>query len=177
MSSPVNDDGDRRAMHVPPWAKDERRYDDKRRTSRRDCRGGPAPEAGAAAQPAPPMGNFIGSQRRRGRIPIAATGGACESGRRATSTSRARGAMPGIRRQGSVARTRASKRRAAARLGNGLTVGRGGRPCRHCRGVCDGGLAAIDRQFRARDTKEAIAAGPWRRGGQAIRSSRPRHRR
>jgi hypothetical protein len=31
MSSPVNDDGDRRAMHVPPWAKDERRYDDKRR--------------------------------------------------------------------------------------------------------------------------------------------------
>ena len=32
MSSPVNDDGDnRRAVNVPAWAKDERRYDDKRR--------------------------------------------------------------------------------------------------------------------------------------------------
>jgi hypothetical protein len=32
MSSPVNDDGDnRRAVNVPAWARDERRYEDKRR--------------------------------------------------------------------------------------------------------------------------------------------------
>ena len=63
MSSPIHDDRDKRAMYVPPWARDELRDEETRRIHAEIVAA--AERLKPPAQPAPPPPSRNGSPRRR----------------------------------------------------------------------------------------------------------------